>query len=156
MSLTIKFFYPLENAVIMWYNKKRSTKNIMPQFSGGGQEFCMITVNNYLGDIEISYNYLAGLIRYTVSGCFGVVGLNSEDRLHSFFRFLKNGAYNDDGAAIAVKNDKLCIGLHITVLYGTNFAAVSRNIANKVKFAVEEKTGIKIAKITVFIDGIQS
>ncbi len=132
------------------------TKSVKCRITAAERSLIMITVDNYLGKIEISYSYLADLIRYTVSGCFGVVGLNAEDKLHSFFRFLKNGAYNDGGAAIAVKNDKLYIGLHITVLYGTNIAAISRNIANKVKFAVEEQTGIDIAKITVFIDGIRS
>ncbi len=116
----------------------------------------MIKKDTYMGSIELTYNYLAELVRYTSSGCFGVAGLNPDDKLHGFFRFLKNGAYNDNGVAIAVKNGKLYIGLHITVLYGTNIAAVSKNLSHRVKFAIEEKTGLKTAKITVFIDGIKA
>ncbi|MBQ4226358.1 MAG: Asp23/Gls24 family envelope stress response protein [Oscillospiraceae bacterium] len=116
----------------------------------------MIAVDNYLGKIELSYNYIADLVRYASADCFGVAALNSEDRLHSFFRFLKNGAYNDNGVAVSVRNGKLYIAVHITVVYGTNISAVSGNAAQKIKYAVEEKTGLKIAKVTVFVDGIRS
>ncbi|MBQ8569438.1 MAG: Asp23/Gls24 family envelope stress response protein [Oscillospiraceae bacterium] len=116
----------------------------------------MVNIDNYLGSIELSYSYLSDLVRYVSSGCFGVAALNPDDKLHSFFRFLKNGAYNDNGTAIAVRNGQIYIGLHITVLYGTNISAVSENLAHKVKYAIEDKTGLKVGKITVFIDGIKT
>lgn len=115
----------------------------------------MVKIDNYMGSIVLSYNYLAGLVRYISSGCFGVAALNPDDKLHSFFRFLKGGAYNDEGVAIAERNGRLNIGLHITVLYGTNISAVSENLAHKVRFAIEEKTGMKVGRVTVFVDGIR-
>lgn len=115
----------------------------------------MVNIDNYMGRITFSEKYLSEMIRYTASSCFGVMGLNPPDKLHNFFKFLKKGAYNDKGVALEVKNGKLNIAVHITVLYGTNISALSDNLAHKIKFSVEEKTGIQVGKITVFVDGIR-
>lgn len=116
----------------------------------------MVNINNYMGSIELSYSYLSDLVRYIASGCFGVADLNSADKLHSFFRFLKGGAFNDKGVAVEYNGEKLNIAVHITVLYGTNISALSENLAHRIKYSVEEKTGIPIGKITVFVDGIKA
>ena len=40
--------------------------------------------------------------------------------------------------------------------FGTNIAAIADSISNKVRFAVEEATGITVSKVNVFIDGMNS
>ena len=116
----------------------------------------MVNIDSYLGKVELSYSYLSDLVRYTASGCFGVADLNAADRFHSFFRFLKGGAFNDKGVAVEMRNGKLYIAVHITVLYGTNISALSENLSHKIKYTIEDKTGLQVGKITVFVDGIKS
>lgn len=117
----------------------------------------MITVENYLGRIGISEDYLVSLISRTASQCFGVADLNPVDkkkyRLVSLFK--KAELKGRRGVKLTVRdNDKIAVSLHISVLYGTNIAAVTENLAHKIRYTVEDKTELKISKISVFIDGM--
>ena len=50
----------------------------------------------------------------------------------------------------------LAIDLHIVVTYGVNIAAIVKSIVNKVRYTVEEATGIQVRKVNVFVDGMKS
>lgn len=116
----------------------------------------MLTIENHLGTIDISYEYMAKLIGQTASSCFGVVGMNSSGARQNFLSFWKKGNRMDKGVQIRLFKNKLTIDLHITVLFGTNISAIVRSIVNKVRYTVEEETGFEIHKINVFVDGIKS
>ncbi|MEG2036849.1 MAG: Asp23/Gls24 family envelope stress response protein [Ruthenibacterium sp.] len=44
--------------------------------------------------------------------------------------------------------------MHIQVTYGLNIAAIVRSITNKVKYAVEDATALKVLRIDVYVDDI--
>jgi uncharacterized alkaline shock family protein YloU len=48
------------------------------------------------------------------------------------------------GVNLSVIDGKLAVSIHITVLFGTNIKAVTESVAHKLRYTVEEKTGIKI------------
>ena len=50
--------------------------------------------------------------------------------------------------------DSLVIELHIKVTFGLNIAAIVRSITHKVKYAVEDATGLKVQRIDVCVDDI--
>ena len=116
----------------------------------------MVIIENYLGKICISEKYLTSLVNYTASQCFGVVDLNpannSNTKLSSLFK--KAEIKNKQGVKLSIKNDKIAIALHISVLFGTNISAVTDSLANKIRYTVEDKTGLKISNISVFVDGM--
>jgi len=117
----------------------------------------LITVENYLGRIGISEDYLVSLISRTASQCFGVADLNPVDskKYHLVSLFNKAELKGRRGVKLSVKdNDRIAVSVHITVLYGTNIAAVTENLAHKIRYTVEDKTNLKIAKISIFIDGM--
>lgn len=117
----------------------------------------MLTVENHLGNIGISKEYLTSLIGYTVSTCFGVVGLNSADRKRGLLKLFKKAEIGRKKCVkLEVSGGKLYIGLHITVVFGTNIAAVADSLAHKIRYTVEEKTGLEVGKITVYIDGMRA
>lgn len=117
----------------------------------------MITVQNHLGTVEISQKYLISLIWHTASSCFGVVDMNSAGAKQNFLSlFSKKSKSTERGVLIRYKKNKLYIDLHITVSFGTNISAVADSIANKVKYAVTEHTGIEVAKINVFVDKMRA
>ena len=115
----------------------------------------MITVENYLGTINISYDYLVSLIGHTASGCFGVVAMNSSDKRGILSLFKKTRKENS-GISLKLNDGRLVIGVHISVMFGTNISAVVNSLVHKIHYTVEEKTGIKISKITVFVDDMIS
>lgn len=115
----------------------------------------MITVENYLGTINISYDYLVSLIGHTASGCFGVAAMNPTGRLGILSMFRKARKENG-GISLKLNDGKLVIGVHISVIFGTNISAVVNSLVHKIRYTVEEKTGIKISKITVYVDDMIS
>lgn len=117
----------------------------------------MLIVENHIGKITISEKYLADLIGYTVSGCFGVADMNECGFFRSFaasLTHLKHKPRINKGVSIRTKDNKLIIDLHITVAYGTNISVITESITGKVKFAVEEATGTAVSKLNVFIDNM--
>ncbi len=117
----------------------------------------MIRVQNHVGEIAISEEYFVSLISNTVTNCFGVVQMNvsnAKETIMSYIPFLKN-ANAKPGVAVRVGRDKLVIDLHITVMYGVNVGAVVKSIMNKVRYTVEESTGISVERVNVYVDGIK-
>ena len=111
----------------------------------------MIIVENHIGKITITAAYLSALVGYTVTSCFGVSDMNDASPKEALLSVLR-----DKGVTIQSKDKKLIVNLHISVTFGTNISAIADSISNKVRFAVEEATGITVSKVNVFIDGMNS
>jgi len=119
----------------------------------------MIVLNNHLGSINITKRFFAALIGGTVTRCFGVVGMNSGTPWQNAIEllpFLKRGKYPDKGVNVRFADRKMYIDLHITVLYGVNVASVVKSIQHKVAYVAEEQTGIKVGRVSVYVDAIKT
>ncbi len=116
----------------------------------------MIKIENHLGHIEINDDYFSDLIGHTVTACFGVAGMansNASQGLRSFFFRRRN--YLDQGVSVKSNGTDLTINLHIFVTYGVNISAIVDSITNKVRYTVEQATGLAVKKINVFVDGMK-
>ena len=69
--------------------------------------------------------------------------------------FIAKSELPDKGVKVHVSGGRLVIDLHIVVTYGMNIAAIVQSIINKVRYTVEEATGLTVKKVNVFVDGIQ-
>ncbi|MBP1559831.1 MAG: Asp23/Gls24 family envelope stress response protein [Oscillospiraceae bacterium] len=116
----------------------------------------MLTVENHLGTIGISKKYLTELIGYTASTCFGVAGLNLAESRGLASVFKKADMSRNRCVKLEEHDGKLTIGLHITVTFGTNISAVTENLAEKIRYTIEDKTGFEVSKITVYVDGMKA
>lgn len=116
----------------------------------------MIKIENHLGSIDISNEYLTALIGHTVTSCFGVAQMNTFGAKQGIRSLLKKNNAIDKGVIIRQIHDKIYIDLHITVSYGVNISAIVDSIVNKVHFTVEEETDLQVARVNVFIDGMKS
>ena len=117
----------------------------------------MIKFENHMGTIEITETYFTNLIGNTVSSCFGVVGMAHTNKRQQLRAFMKKALiYPDQGVSVQKTAAGLVIDLHIIVTYGLNINAICQSITNKVKYTVEEATGMDVAKIKVFVDGMKA
>ncbi|MBQ8194226.1 MAG: Asp23/Gls24 family envelope stress response protein [Oscillospiraceae bacterium] len=119
----------------------------------------MIRVKNHVGEINISQEYFMSLISNTVTNCFGVVQMNVSNAKQTLMAYLpkKKDAKNAPcGVSVRVGKDKLVVDLHITVMYGVNVSAVVKSIMNKVRYTIEESTGISVERVNVYVDGIRT
>lgn len=119
----------------------------------------LLKVENHIGTITITEKYLKDLIGHTVTNCFGVADMSDSKPIESLLAFFKDKGKNNKinkGVSISTKDNNLVINLHITVAYGTNISVITKSISEKVKFAVEEATGVEVLAVNVFIDNINS
>ena len=112
----------------------------------------MITIENHLGIIEISQAYFSYLIGLAASSCYGVAGMTKSGTRQGLRSMFSRRSYADDGVRVRSENGKLIIDLHIAVIFGLNIAAIAQSIVNKVRYTVEEATGLTVKKVNVFVD----
>lgn len=115
----------------------------------------MIRIKNHIGEITLSQEYFEQLISNTVINCFGVAGVNTSSPTQTLKAFLPAGKKRSAGVSVKVGKDKLAVDLHITVLYGVNVGAVVKSIINKIRYVVEESTGIAVERVGVYVDNIK-
>lgn len=115
----------------------------------------MVKIENHLGTIEVSRDFFTTLVGTTVAGCFGVAGMADPHPPKGLGRLFSRP---DDsrGVLIRTKEGGLIIDLHIEVTYGTNIGAIVKSITHKVSYTVEDITGIPVAAVNVYVDGLKN
>lgn len=116
----------------------------------------MIRIENHLGIIEISQEYFAYLIGNAVSACYGVAGMVKSGTRQGIRSIFYNRTFADEGIRVRSENSKLVVDLHICVIYGMNIAEISKSIMNKVRYTVEEATGLSVKRVNVYVDGMKA
>lgn len=114
----------------------------------------MIQFFTPLGKVCMTNNYFAGLVSAAARSCYGVCGMATSSRAENMRSMLLRSDIPDKGVRVTEENGRLIIELHIKVTYGLNIAAIVRSITHKVKYAVEDATGLKVQRIDVSVDDI--
>ena len=117
----------------------------------------MVNYENALGKIEISEQYFSQLLGNVVPTCFGVAGMADNgffQYIRSFFHRTKY--YLDKGVNVVMEDDGLVVELHIVVTYGVNISTIVDSIVNKVRYIVEDATGLSVKEVNVFVDSMNS
>lgn len=115
----------------------------------------MVSIENHIGKITVSENYLTELVKHTVTGCFGVADVCSVNTFLCTLSALTGGKVFEKNKGVQIYTNKeggLIIDLHIKVTYGTNIAAAVKSITHKVSFTIEEAIGTPVHKVNVFVD----
>ena len=60
--------------------------------------------------------------------------------------FFKRKNYPDKGVGVRADGGDLIIDLHIIVTYGVNIGTIVDSITNKVRYTVEQSTGLGVKK----------
>lgn len=119
----------------------------------------MVSIENHIGKITVSENYLTELVKHTVTGCFGVADVCSVNTVLCALSAITGGKAVEKNKGVHIHTDKeggLIIDLHIKVTYGTNISAIVNSITHKVSFNVEEAVGTAVHKVNVYVDGMNS
>lgn len=116
----------------------------------------MIKFYNTQGKISITNDYFAGLVGAAAQSCYGVAEMATGGTTDSIKSLVFGANHPDKGVRVTEENGRLIIELHIKVMYGLNIAAIVKSITHKVKYAVEDATGLKVQRIDVAVDDIVS
>lgn len=112
----------------------------------------MVQIATALGTITISAEYFANLVGHHAATCYGVKGMANSGAVQGIRSFLFKNNFPEKGVRVYERNGNLDIELHIMVVYGVNIAAIVESIANKIKFVVEQATGLTVDAVNVYVD----
>ncbi len=115
----------------------------------------MIILETPNGIVDVSNEYYSTLIGSAVSSCYGVAGMapgNAVQGIASFFGRKKI----DHGVLVTASGRELVVDLHIIVTYGVNIAEIVKSIIKKVRYTIEEATGLSVESVNVYVDGMKA
>lgn len=117
----------------------------------------MVNYENALGKITISKEYFSELLGAVVPTCFGVVGMANNGAFQRIRSVLNRTKYYlDRGVNVRRDDDGLIVELHIVVTYGVNIATITQSIENKVRYTIEQATGLGVKAVNVYVDSMIS
>lgn len=111
-------------------------------------------IKNEYGCISYSDEILANIVGVSTMECYGVIGMASKNARDGLWELLK-GENLSKGVKIHSKENNLYIELYIIVEYGTKISVIANNIIQKIRYNVENCTGLKVSSITVNVEGIR-
>ena len=128
----------------------------------------MITKVNPYGHISLTNDYFSGLVAQAARQCYGIAAMGETPPANKVRQTLRNGSQlpgclsvsigslPEKGVTVSQQDGRLVITLHIKVGYGLNIASITQSITHRVQDEVERATGLKVARIDVFVDDIIS
>ncbi|MEG0751264.1 MAG: Asp23/Gls24 family envelope stress response protein [Oscillospiraceae bacterium] len=112
----------------------------------------MVKIATELGNVTLSPDYFANLVGMAASSCYGVKGMATSGAVEGLRTLMFGQNFPEKGVRVSEKEGKLVIELHIKIVYGVNIAAIVESIANKVKYAVEQSSGLIVRSVDVYVD----
>ena len=110
------------------------------------------SMNTHMGNITIDKEVIAQYAGTVAMECFGIVGMGIT--VKDVVKLLRKDNLAK-GITVTINNNKLKLDFHVIVWYGVSILAVSDNLIDKVKYKVEEFTGMEIEKINIFVEGVR-
>ena len=116
----------------------------------------MVKLETHLGETNISEEYFTHLVGHAASECFGVAGMAVNSAKQSLISAITHRDAPNQGVRVRLMGGRLVVDLHIIVTYGVNISVIVKSIINKVRYIVEEATGMQVAKVNVFVDSMKT
>lgn len=114
----------------------------------------MVGYLNELGNIHYSEDVLAKIVGLSTMECYGVVGMVSKNATEGLWELMRIENLSK-GVKLKVNEDKLIVELYVMVEYGTKISEIANNIIQKVRYSVENFTGLKVSSVTVNVQAVR-
>jgi uncharacterized alkaline shock family protein YloU len=121
-------------------------------FKGGKK--MVARLDNEIGSILIDNAVIASIAGASAMECYGLVGMATKSTASGLVELLKRENMTK-GVKVSTDNDEILIDLFIIVEFGTNISAVANNIIDKVKYNIENMTGMTVKKVNVNVQGVR-
>ena len=116
--------------------------------------FVMIKIYNPQGKVLLTNDFFAGLVGNAITSCYGVAGMSVAGAKDGMRAVFFGSDIPEKGVVVREDDGQLVIDLHIKVIYGVNIATIVENIKERVSYAVEHTTNLKVKSINVSVDDI--
>jgi uncharacterized alkaline shock family protein YloU len=115
----------------------------------------MIGFSNENGNINYSEEVLAKIVGLSTMECYGVVGMVSKNAGEGLWELMGIESLSKGVKIQLTDESRLQVELFVMVEYGTKISVISNNIIQKVRYSVENYTGIKVSSITVNVQAVR-
>jgi uncharacterized alkaline shock family protein YloU len=116
--------------------------------------FMIGNITSENGVISYTEEVVANIVGVSTMECYGVVGMASRNATDGLWELIKSENLSK-GVKVRSKENGLYIELFIMVEYGTKISVIANNIIQKIKYNVENYTGLKVFNITVNVQGVR-
>ncbi len=107
-----------------------------------------------LGEVIISKEVIALLAGMAAVECYGIVGMAS-GRLRDGIAELLKRENLSRGIKVETEGETLVIELNVIVGYGTKISEVGQNVVEKVRYVVENLTGLQVNEVKINVQGVR-
>ena len=112
-------------------------------------------LENKLGTIVYTDNYLGTLAGMAATESYGVVGMSSKKVTDGLVELLGKENLQRGVKIFSDESDVIRIELNIVVQYGISIGTSASSIIETVKYTVEKATGLTVSEVNVVISGIR-
>jgi uncharacterized alkaline shock family protein YloU len=109
---------------------------------------------NELGKVIVADQVVATIAGYAALECYGLVGMASQKITDGIGQLLGRDSLSK-GVSVSSQRDNLIIDVYVIVSYGVKISEVAQNAMEKVRYAVEHKTGINVAEVNIIVQGVR-
>lgn len=115
----------------------------------------MVGYSNDLGMIHYSEEVLGKIVGLSTMECYGVVGMVSKNATEGLWEIMRIENLSKGVKLKFNEDNKLVIELFVMVEYGTKISVIANNIIKKVRYSVENFTGLKVSSVTVNVQAVR-
>lgn len=106
------------------------------------------------GNIIYNQEVIGNIVGMATMECYGIIGMASKNASDGLWELIK-GESLSKGVKITSKENELNIEVFIIVEYGTKISVIANNVIQKIKYSLENLTGLKVSTITVNVQGVR-
>ena len=114
-----------------------------------------LKTKNVYGGIVISDEVIAKIAAVEATHCVGVVGMAYRSKAAQLASLLLKDSSSKGVRVVSSSDGSVLLELHVIAEYGVNLSAISKNVIENVKYAVESQTGCTVKKVEVSVEGIR-
>ncbi len=112
-------------------------------------------IQSDLGSINISEEVIGTICGVAAMECYGLVGMAARNVQEGISELLRKDYYERGVDVQFVDPETISITLFIIVEYGVKISEVARNIQERVKYAIEDSLGLRVANIDIRVQGVR-
>lgn len=111
-------------------------------------------IHNEFGVIDLAEDVIASIAGTAAIECYGLVGMSSRNNVDRVAELL--GRENlSRGVVVTIQDNEVTIDLYIIVGYGIKISEVASNVMERVRYTVENLTGLSVKQVNVNVQGVR-
>ena len=106
------------------------------------------------GELTLTEDVITDLAGYAALESYGVVGMAAPTLTDGIAKLLPASRLRR-GINVERTDEGVDVDLYIIVEHGTNLAEVSRMLADKIKFTIEDSAGTTVHDVRIHVQGVK-